>query len=205
MSDHQEIEAKYVVHDPSAVRAALARLGAERAHAHAELNVRLDDEARSLTHREMVLRVRQVEEDGASSTILTVKTPGVDRSTYSVRREIELGVDDGSAMIAALGVLGYMPFWRYEKRRETYVCEDVEVMLDEVPFGWFVEVEGPEDGITRVVKRLDLADADRIPLSYAEIDAHVRANLALPPGDLTFDAFAGVDVPPDAYRHPDDR
>jgi adenylate cyclase class 2 len=204
MSDHQEIEAKFIVHDPAAVRDALARLGARREHSHTELNIRLDDEAGSLTRRGMVLRVRRVEEAGVVSYLLTVKTPGADRSTYSVRREIELGVDDGDAMIAALGVLGYRPFWRYEKRRETYRWEEVEAMLDEVPFGWFVEIEGPEEGITRLAGRIGLTEDDDLPLSYAEIDANVRHNLGLPPGDLTFDAFAGIDVPPDAYRRPGD-
>jgi adenylate cyclase class 2 len=204
MSDHQEIEAKFIIHDPAAVRVALARLGARWAHGHTELNIRLDDEAGGLTRRGMVLRVRRVEEEGATSYLLTVKTPDADRSTYSVRREIELGVADGDAMVAALGVLGYRPFWRYEKRRETYRWEDVEIMLDEVPFGWFVEIEGPEEGITRLAGRIGLAEDDELPLSYGEIDANVRQNLGLPPGDLTFDAFAGIDVPPSAYRRPGD-
>lgn len=204
MSDHQEIEAKYIIHDPAAMRDALARLGAERAHAHAELNVRLDDAAGGLTRRGIVLRVRRVDEAGATSTVLTVKTPGAGRSTYSVRREIELAVGDGAAMIAALGVLGYRPFWRYEKRRETYVYDEVEIMLDEVPFGWFVEIEGPEDGIARVAAQLGLDEGDELPLSYAEIDENVRHNLSLPPGDLTFDTFPKIDVPPDAYRRPND-
>jgi adenylate cyclase class 2 len=204
MSDHQEIEAKFIVHNPTAVRNALARLGARRENSHKELNIRLDDDAGSLTRRGMVLRVRRVETAGAVSYLLTVKTPGADRSTYSVRREIELGVDDGAAMVAALGVLGYRPFWRYEKRRETYRWEEVEAMLDEVPFGWFVEIEGPEEGITRLAERIGLTEDDDLPLSYAEIDANVRHNLGLPPGDLTFDAFAGIDVPPSAYRRPGD-
>jgi adenylate cyclase class 2 len=204
MSDHQEIEAKFIVRDPAALRGALARLGARLAHGHAELNIRLDDEAGGLTRRGMVLRVRRIEEEDAISYLLTVKTPGTGRSTYSVRREIELMVSDGTAMVAALGVLGYRPFWRYEKRRETYICDGVEIMLDEVPFGWFVEIEGPEDGIAQLAERLGLDESDELPLSYAEIDANVRDNLGLPPGDLTFDAFAGVDVPPDAYRRRSD-
>ncbi len=201
MPDSYETEVKFPLADPARMRADLLRLGAVSRGAHAELNLRLDDDARTLSSRGIVLRLRRVEAAGEASHVLTVKTPAhSDDAHLSVRREIELDVSDGPTMLAALEVLGYRPYWRYEKRRETYTLGAVEAVLDELPFGWFMELEGPQADIRALVDALGLNLADGMTLSYAAIDDNVRRALGLGAGDLTFEAFAGVDVPPQAYR-----
>lgn len=201
MPDRLETELKFSVQDPSALRAALRRLGAQAEGRHEEENIRLDDRQHSLTARKIVLRLRRLSRDGeAPRHLLTVKISAGLKDEFKTRREIELAVSDGPAMLAALAVLGYEPYWRYEKRREVYILGEVEADLDEVPCGWFLELEGPADGIKRMAHSLGLELADGLTLSYAEIFENVRAGMKLDVTDLPFEAFRGITVDPRFYR-----
>ncbi len=53
-------------------------------------------------------------------------------------------------------VLGYTPYFIYEKRRETFDLRGCEVMIDEMPYGWFLEIEGAADAIRARVGELGL-------------------------------------------------
>lgn len=203
MPDQLETEIKFPVRDPAALRSALMRIGAISQGRVNEYNIRLDDLDWSLSEDNVVLRLRQSEEqNGEVIRTLTFKAdldPQDANSPVQTRREIEVNVSDTEAMLAILRELGYTPYWRYEKRREVFTWRRVEIMLDEMPYGWFVEIEGDEDDMRQLVEKLGLNMADGIPHSYAEIFQHVCRNLDLPVQDLTFEAFAGVDVPPEAY------
>jgi adenylate cyclase class 2 len=200
MPDKMETELKFIIAEPEAFRALLAAHGAISRGRHSEENIRLDDRGRSLSRRKVVLRLRRTEQGGETRSILTVKTPGDGTDAFKSRREIELEVSDGTAMIAALGVLGFAPYWRYEKRREVFTIDGVEVDLDELPYGWFAELEGPEDGIRALAEKLGLDIADGLTSSYAEIFENVRRGMALDVDDLTFAAFEGVKVDARHYR-----
>jgi adenylate cyclase class 2 len=195
MPTQDEIEIKFALDHPRATREALLNAGAQPRGKHHELNLRLDDATHSLTGRGIVLRLRRSEGAAGTRHTLTVKTPGSDSDpAFRVRREIELTVSDGQAMLDALGVLGYTPFWRYEKRRETLTWRDAEVVLDEMPYGWFLEIEGPKETIRALADALGLDMRDGITLSYAEIFDNICRTLKLDVTDLTFEAFAGVRV-----------
>jgi adenylate cyclase class 2 len=201
MPIQQEIEIKFVLDDPASMRASLLALGAAPHGRCFENNLRLDDLAHTLTERHIVLRLREEERPESHITRLTVKTPieAVDKS-LSHRNEIELEVGDGSAMLAALDVLGYRPYWRYEKRRETFSWHEVEAVIDEMPFGWFLEIEGSSEGIAELAGSLGLDLADGLAISYARIFDNVCRALKRDIGNLTFDAFRGIKVDPWMYR-----
>ncbi len=201
MPDQQETEIKFVLRDPDSTRKTLIGLGAMVRGRHTEINIRLDNPARGLTERGIVLRLRRLENaEGKVTHLLTVKTPaGGDHIGFSVRREIELEVSDGSAMLAALEVLGYSPYWRYEKRREVFLIEPVEAVIDEMPYGWFLELEGPPSEIRVLAGKLGFNMTDGLTLSYAQIFDNVRRSLQLDITDLTFEAFKDIAVDPQAY------
>ncbi|MBN1429859.1 MAG: class IV adenylate cyclase [Anaerolineae bacterium] len=195
MAEYQEIEIKFVLGDPVAMREHLLLLGAISRGRCFEDNLRLDNTGRKLTKKHIVLRLRQSKSPGALATYLTVKTPAASSDpSLSFRNEIELEISDGPAMLAALEVLGYKPYWRYEKRRETFVLGDVEAVIDELPFGWFLEIEGSPEGIRVLAAKLGLDTADGITSSYARIFKHVCHALKIDPGNLTFDAFKDITV-----------
>jgi adenylate cyclase class 2 len=115
------------------------------------------------------------------------------------RFEAEVEVSDFEAMETILGRLGYTPYMVYEKYRTTYELDGAEIVLDEMPYGNFVEIEGDEDTIEKVINRLGLQQAARYDGSYAVLFERVRRALGLTFTDLTFANFKDVDVPESAF------
>ena len=109
-------------------------------------------------------------------------------------------VDDFDTMDVILQRLGYHPYVVYEQYRTTYTYGDVEIVLDEMPFGNFIEVEGPPDAIERALNALGLHDAPRILSSYMVLFDQLKAALGLHMHDLTFANFEGIDVPPRVFH-----
>ncbi len=201
MPDQQEIETKFILTNPEEIRNRLIKLGAISHGRHMELNLRLDDNARSLSSNDQVLRLRTTQSNGETRHLLTLKIPtGQPDQTFRVRREIETYCSDREAMLSALAVLGYTPFWRYEKRREAFSWAGVEAVIDELPYGWFLELEGPQPDIQSLAGQLGLDIKDGLALSYAEIFSNICLALGLDIADLTFEAFKGIHVPPDSFR-----
>jgi adenylate cyclase, class 2 len=101
-----------------------------------------------------VLRVRRV----AERTILTFKQQIPTTTSAKYRREEETEVSNYAALEAILELLGCVPAVVYEKRRETWRLGDAEVTIDELPFGWFMEIEGSEEAIAEVERMIGMED-----------------------------------------------
>lgn len=200
MSKLLETEVKIHAPDLRAVTDALARIGAVRVKERVyERNVRYEDADETLTPAGIVVRLRQ-----DTRVRLTVKAPpdaGTDLAgNVRTRFEAEVTVDDFDTMDVILQRLGYHPYVVYEKYRTTYTYGDVEIVLDEMPFGNFIEVEGPPDAIERALNALGLHDAPRILSSYMVLFDQLKAALGLHMHDLTFANFEGIDVPPRVFH-----
>ena len=92
---HEEIETKFALTDPAAVRAALLSLGAAFQGRNYEDDLRFDDANRTLTAHGIVLRLRRVEGADDTRHILTHKTPGYrTEENVSIRVERETEVTD---------------------------------------------------------------------------------------------------------------
>jgi adenylate cyclase class 2 len=102
-------------------------------------------------------------------------------------------------MEVILGTLGYVPHMIYEKYRTTYELYGSEIVLDEMPYGSFVEIEGTPDAIHRVREAIGLKDATAFKQNYAQLFENVKRNLSLSIHDLTFANFEGMDVPESAF------
>jgi len=89
----------------------------------------------------------------------------------------------------------------YEKYRTTYQWREVEIVLDELPFGNFCEIEGPLPAIHAALAALDLEGCPRIPTSYLGMFAVLKQRLGLTFHDLTFANFTGIAVPPEVFNH----
>lgn len=196
-----EVEAKLWVADLAPVLARLEASGAARLHPRVlERNTRYEDAAGGLTPAGIVLRLRQ-----DSAARLTYKGPAQAPLTAGVqaRFEAEVTVSDYDTMAVILAQLGFRPYMTYEKYRTTYGLDGVEVLLDEMPFGYFVEIEGDPARIEGVIARLGLEDNPRFVESYAQLFDTVRAHLGLAFHDLTFANFAGISVPLVAFWPPE--
>ncbi len=184
-----EIEVKFYVNDPGAVEnhllAAGARLEQRRVF---ERNLRFDDSQGSLARAGCVLRLRQ--DQGVRLAYKGPLQPGRD---VAVRREIEFSVGDAVAAQAFLEALGYRVAVAYEKYRTTYRLEEVEVVLDEMPYGNFVEIEAASaEQVKRAALLLGLNWNARSTASYLELFRRLKQARELGMADLTFGNFSGL-------------
>ena len=185
-SDKLEIEVKFFITDEHDVRRRLKALGAKARPKVFESNTRYEDSRHSLERSGKLLRLRR-----DSSCRLTYKCrPAVEDHECKVFRELEVHVDDCDTMDAILEALGYRPVQIYEKWRRTYNWRDVELCLDVMPFGTFLEIEGAKESIKVTAAELGFAWKDRILLNYLAIFDMLRRKFSLPFKDVTFGHFA---------------
>jgi adenylate cyclase class 2 len=187
----EEIEVKFLIDDLAAMRQRLLAMGAipEVSRTY-ENNIRFDTPAQDLLRQECLLRLRYDQR-----YVLTYKAPApTDDPDFKVRHEYEVEVSDGSQMHAILEKLGFVPVWRYEKYRETFLYQETEILLDETPCGAFLEIEGDRDAIRMIATALGLDFTARITASYAEIFAAVCAAYNLQCSDMTFDNFRTLHI-----------
>lgn len=187
----EELEVKFYLSDRPALEERLRKMGAhlaqDRLH---EVNLRFDTPHGELRRTAQVLRLRK-----DTAVRLTYKGAARERDGVQQRIEIELIVDDFKSCRLLLEALGYHVCLIYEKFRTTYLVDEVQVTLDELPYGDFVEVEGPDAGRIRLVaERLGLRWQSRILMSYAALFEQVRVSLNLPFRDLTFENFRGMNI-----------
>lgn len=195
MSDKdQEIEVKFLVQDLSVIEARLLSLGAQRsAERVRETNLRFDTPGGDLTRQRQVLRLRQ-----DAGAVMTFKGPARAGESVSVRQEIEFQVSDFGAAQRLLEALGYVIAVIYEKYRTTYSLGELEVVLDEMPFGSFLEIEGPDgESIQRLAAGLQLDWEARSSASYLALFNQLRVARSLKAQNLTFDELSGVETAPE--------
>ncbi len=189
-----EIEIKLHVRDLALIEGRLQALGGELHQPHVlETNLRFDTPDRTLGRTYKVLRLRQ-----DWDARLTYKGPGEMNKGARQRTELEFKVSDFEMAKAFLEALGFQETMRYEKRRAEYLLQGLTVTLDEMPFGNFVEIEGPDGAaIQGVCAALGLDWEARITDSYTGLFDKLRQTLGLSFTDLTFENFKGVDITPE--------
>lgn len=196
-SGEQELEVKYLVKDLSPFESLLKRSGAklEQPRTH-EINLRFDTPDQSLTRSYQVLRLRQ-----DTQARLTYKGPGEILDGVRLRREIEFSVSDFKSAQSFLEALGYQIAFMYEKYRAVYNLDDLLVMFDEMPVGYFLELEGPNpDIIQSTSHKLGLKWEARILDSYIVLFDRVREACGLKFRDLNFANFEGLHITPEAMQ-----
>jgi adenylate cyclase class 2 len=119
----------------------------------------------NLDPKRSVLRVRRVND----RVILTYKERFPTSSAIKHQREEETAVEDAEAIRAILEALGYRPALVYEKRRETWKIGGAVVVIDELPFGLFAEIEGTEETIRDVEQRLSLTNTEAVMETYPHL------------------------------------
>ncbi|MFN0138508.1 MAG: class IV adenylate cyclase [Pyrinomonadaceae bacterium] len=126
-----------------------------------------------------VLRLRKTPE----RTLLTFKEKVANADDIKHQIEFETEVSDVDAMENIIEKLGYHLSVVYEKHRKTWHLGKVEVVLDELPFGYYMEIEGEVKNILKAEKLLGAEDLTpeargypRLTLKYGqEIDGVIEA------------------------------
>lgn len=188
----QEIEAKFYVLDLEGIRRRLQSMEALLIQARIlETNIRFDLTDGGLRSEGRVLRLRQDTE-----ARLTYKDGSTNEEGVLSRREIEFIVEDFGKAKQFLEALGYHKLFYYEKYRTTYEHANCHIMLDELPYGNFVEIEGESvESIRKVSGTLDLKWDTAIPTSYHILFERICARHPdLDPADLSFRALHGLNI-----------
>jgi adenylate cyclase class 2 len=152
-----------------------------------------DQRLRNLRH---VLRLRK-----DTQNILTFKGAAESGKLVSIRQEIEVVVDDFETTRTLLEGLGYEVIMEYEKFRTTYSLLDTLVVLDELPYGDFIEIEGPDGkSIQKVARNLNLNWKARVMTSYTYLFEALRMGRPELEGkQLTFKDLKGFRFTPDEF------
>ena len=187
-----EVEVKFLVADLTAFRTRLSAAGGtlkkERVF---ERNVRFDTPDNALLKKGELLRLRQ---DAAVRVTFKREVPEELHSEVKVREELEIIVNDFDTAALIFERLGFAPVQVYEKYRETFTLGDLEIVLDEMPYGDFVELEGEESAIKTAATELSLAWSQRITNNYLGLMADLKRFHQLDFDDLTFANFEGRDI-----------
>ena len=213
--DQRETEVKFCVRNlpqpppPSGhlpqIQRILGRLGGGLIQPRTfEVNLRFDTSNGDLQRAGRVLRLRK--DDHAH---LTYKDDSQNIEGALTRREIEFVVDDFDSAKKFIEALGYEVAFIYEKYRTTYALSpqtsevfkdlrglEAHIMLDELPYGNFIEIEGELDMLRPIAEELQLDWNKAIPASYHALFERLRKSRGLPFRDLTFENFKGIKVSP---------
>jgi len=194
---NQEIEAKFYVNNLDKILTRLHELGAQLIQPRVlESNIRFDLPDGRLRSERRVLRLRRDTESR-----LTYKDPSQNEQGVLSRREIEFTVEDFDKARQFLEALGYQSIFYYEKYRTTHILQTSEiplhVMLDELPYGNFVEIEGETiEVIKEASNKLNLKWDTAIGKSYSALFDQADKTLNFSFQDLSFTNFTGIQVIP---------
>lgn len=122
-----------------------------------------------LTEKKAVLRLRKIGE----KTILTFKERIQDDFEIKRHTEFETEVKDFEEMVNIFESLGFYRSMVYEKRRKTWHFRQVEIVLDELSFGNFMEIEGSITAIKEAEILLEAEDFETEHETYPHLTARL--------------------------------
>ncbi len=199
----QETEVKFFVRDLKKIELRLLELKAQliqpRVH---EVNLRFDNPNGDLRKNLKVLRLRKDTE-----AKFTFKGPSEEtEGGVLTRREIEFAVGDFESAKQFLEALGFTPIVFYEKFRTTFELSDAHIMLDELPYGEFVEIEGDNiQTLREIANLLGLDWKQMVKAGYHALFDRVTEKYKLVSANLSFKALEGIHISTDDLQiHPAD-
>lgn len=182
-----EVEVKLACDDPGRLRDAGLELVLATPR-HFEDNWLLDSPDRSLFNRGAALRIRSAL--GAGRVTYKGATREGAGSPLKIREEIEAGTSEPGRMTELFERLGFHRTFRYQKYRTIYELafegHELEVAFDETPIGNFIEIEGDESRVLRVLLMSGFSTEDIIRESYPELQASRCKARGIPLEDLVF-------------------
>jgi adenylate cyclase class 2 len=190
-ASENEIEVKFLINDLSSMEIRIQALGGKLVQPRVlEINLRFDTPEGDLSRDQRVLRLRR-----DNLTRLTFKGAAQMNRTVSVRQEIEVEVSSFEDTQRLLEALGYKIFMVYEKYRTTYSLGGVLVTLDELPYGHFSEIEGPDaKHLQETAESLWLDWSLRSRESYSSLFEKVKNNCGWSMQNLSFEEFKAKSV-----------
>ncbi len=114
-----------------------------------------------------IVRIRRTQD----RAVLTFKRRIDNQADVKQQIEYETDISDPDAAARILAELALSPKLIYEKRRNTWTLKTTEVVLDELPFGLFMEIEGSITGIREAEMLLGIDDLETEHETYPRLTA----------------------------------
>ena len=115
--------------------------------------------------------------DEHGKIVLTVKVRPQKKTNYFERKEYSVEILSVKEGIDIMKSMGYDQIRVFEKTREEWAFKGVEVVLDKLYFGAYIEIEGPKEKIEEMVKKLGFENKERITKAYLGLeDDYLKLN-----------------------------
>ncbi|MEP7149142.1 MAG: class IV adenylate cyclase [Acidobacteriota bacterium] len=114
-----------------------------------------------------IVRIRRTQD----RAVLTFKRRVGNQADVKQQVEYETEISDSHAAARILAELDLSPKLIYEKRRKTWTLKSTEVVLDELPFGLFMEIEGSITAIREAEMLLGIDDLETEHETYPRLTA----------------------------------
>jgi adenylate cyclase class 2 len=191
--EFKEREVKFYLQNLPEIEERLKLCGAELVQERIfEKNIRLDTADHNLMKEGRLLRLRQ-----DKKVRVTYKADAKVEDGVIARTEIEFTADDLGVVKMLFEALGYQATVVYEKYRSVYQLGDVQVMLDELPFGDFIEIEAPNNVLIEgVAQMLGLNWSRAINTNYLGLWQTAKMRTGLKFNDLTFENLQDFPIKP---------
>lgn len=160
----KEIEVKFKIENIKQIREKVKETGAKRKSKVIEQDLGFDTKQKKLKQKGQLLRIRRA--DG--NVYLTFKSPRKSNH-FKEMEELELGIEDFNKMKQILKRLGFLPQRGFKKERETWQYKNSEILIDQLGFANFLEIEGSKKEIKEITELLDLDWSERMTDNYLEV------------------------------------
>ena len=181
MNTETEIKAK--IDDPDAFSRQLDALNPRiLSIRHFEDNYLFDFPDGRLGSHRCLVRIRYA----GGLAFLTYKGPPRAEGIFKSREELETQLEDGAVTMQILERLGMHVRFRYQKYRREYAIDDVCIAVDETPVGNYSELEGSEEGILEVARKMGIDESRFLRLSYYALYMDFCRKRGEVPGHMIF-------------------
>lgn len=171
----EEIELKFKIEDPEAIKQKLAEVGAKNEGKVQQRDLWIDTPDKRWKKQGKGLRIRQQKRvPGGTPQSAQLFLALKDEQSYGkVRKALEIEVDVGGSFEEFKNFwerLGFVADCFLEKEREVWKLGALEIVLDDVKdLGIFLELEGPEEEIEAAIIKLGLEKEPRIVEHYGQL------------------------------------
>lgn len=176
-----ETEIKFEVKNIRDLKKKLKVIGAKEIERYFEYNLALDTKEGKLNKSKVLLRLRRA----AGKVILGYKRK-IPSLKYKQEEEIEVEVSDFEKIKKLFEKLGFCKSFIYEKVREVYHYKNTEIVVDKLPFGTYLEIEGKERDIKTVIDKLGLDIKQGLTDTYRKLYKQYCKKKRIKPKDIVF-------------------
>ena len=181
----KETEVKVKIGSIDRMSSMLKDAGFSKEEEYHERNVVIDKD-REMKDSDRLLRFRKTE-NSKKKQLFTYKGPRT--GEMKTREEIEFTVDIDS-LSKVFERLSYSTAFKYEKKRQVWKRDDLEVVLDDLPYiGLYMEIEGTRNQIKALLNELDIQSDDTITKNYLELFESYKEEHDIEAEFMTWESF----------------